>query len=215
MYLLGFFEKYSNIICAIYFICSILSYKYLSDNQDGRVALLWIVFIILAIVHLSEKFAKKHFRWYKNLYINVGISSSIALSLYLIFINPLQAFVIRTSSMQPTIYPKNLVIVNKLAYRSKQPQRRDVALIKINIGTTPMVHRILACQNDVVKIKGGKVTVNDEKIEFDTLDTLETEIIIVPNGAYYHKGDNPNSYHGLIYRDQILGKIIYISGGRL
>ena len=213
MYLFGSFEKYSKYIYIIYIICSILSYKYLGKHPDGRIALLWIAFVILVIVHFFEGVVKKYFKLYKILYINVILSISIALLLYFIFTNSLQIYVVKTSSMKPTIYPKNLVFVNKKACRSKEPQRNDVVLFRTDLSSTvPLIHRIIACQNDIVRITDGAVTINEERIDFNTLDTFESKTIVVPIGAYYQKGDNPNSYLGIVYPNQILGKIIYIAG---
>ena len=214
MYLYNLFKKYSKFICAIYIICSVLSYKYLGEHQDGRAALLWIIFIILAIVHAFEEFANKHFKWFNNLYINLGIAILIILLLYFIFTIPLQIYVLKTSSMEPTIYPKNLVIINKIAYRKKKPQRDDIALIELDFGTIPAIHRIIACPNDKIKSRDGILTVNGEKIKFNALDTVKLETIVLPKDTYYHKGDNPNSYFDVTYSHQILGKAIYILGGK-
>lgn len=214
MYLFESFKKYSKYICVMYVIFSILTYIFFAKYQDGRIALIWIIFLILAAVHFFEGFAKKFFKWYKNIYINVGLSVSIALLLYFTCANILQIYVIQTSSMQPTIYPKNLVIINKMAYRSTGPRIGDIALIMPNFGSMPMVHRIIAKENDTVKIENGVVTMNGQKTAFCSLDNAEPETIVVPQGAFYHKGDNPNSFHGIVYADQILGKVIYISGGK-
>lgn len=214
MYLYSLFKKYSKFICAIYIICSVLSYKYLGEHQDGRAALLWIIFVILAIVHSFEEFANKHFKWFNNLYINLSVAILIILLLYFIFTIPLQVYVLKTSSMEPTIHPKNLVIINKIAYRKKKPQRDDIALIRLNFGTIPAIHRIIACPNDTIKIRDGVLTVNGEKIKFNVLDTVKPKTIVLPKDTYYHKGDNPNSYFDVVDSRQILGKVIYILGGK-
>ncbi|MHC4222086.1 MAG: S26 family signal peptidase, partial [Planctomycetota bacterium] len=117
MYLFRFLEKYSKIICVIYLVGAILSYLYFANHQDGRVALLWVIFIILAVVHLFETFARKWLRWYKKPYVNVGLSVLIVLLFFFIFTIPFQLYVIKTSSMRPTIFPENIVLVNKMAYR--------------------------------------------------------------------------------------------------
>lgn len=213
MYLFRPFEKYGKFICIIYIICSILSYAYLGRHQDGRIALLWVIFAMLAIVHIGEVFVRKYFKWYKIFYINAGLSVSIALLLYFIFTIPLQTYVVKTASMEPTIHTSNLVIVNKMAYLSKEPQRSDIALIKVDFTAIPVVHRIIARENDIIRIGNRAITVNGKRIDFSTVDTFEPKTVVVPKDAYYHKGDNSNSYMGIVSADQILGKIIYVSGG--
>jgi signal peptidase I len=116
--------------------------------------------------------------------------------------------------MEPTLYPENLVIVNKIAYRKKKPQKNDIALIRIDFDTIPVIHRIIACPNDTIIIRDGVVQVNGEIIKFNALDTVKPETIVLPKDTYYHKGDNPNSYFDVISSRQILGKAIYISGGK-
>ena len=214
MYLCGFFKKHSKFICAIYILFSVFSYIYFGEHPDGRIALLWIIFIILAIIHFFEEFANKHFKWFNNLYINLSFVILIILLLYFIFTIPFQVYVCKTSSMEPTLYPENLVIVNKIAYRKKKPQRNDIALIRVGFDTIPVIHRIIACPNDTIIIRDGVVQVNGEIIKFNALDTLKPETIVLPKDTYYHKGDNPNSYFDIISSHQILGKAIYISGGK-
>ena len=97
--------------------------------------------------------------------------------------------------------------------RSKKPQRNDIVLIDVGFGKTPIIHRIIACPDDTIRIRNRIVTVNGERIDFSTSDTFESKTVVVPNEAYYHKGDNPNSYLGIVSSNQILGKIVYVSGG--
>ncbi len=214
MYLYSSFKKHSKLIYVIYFICSVFSYIYFGKHQDGRLASLWIIFIILAIVHFFVEFANKHFKWFNNFYTHASFAILIILLLYFIFTIPLQIYVLKTTSMEPTIYPKNLVIINKIVYRKKEPQRNDIALIRINFSTIPVVHRIIACPNDTIKIINGVVTVNGEKIEFNVLDASKSETIVLPKDTYFHKGDNSNSYYDIAYSNQILGKVIFILGGK-
>jgi len=208
------FKKYSRFIYVIYIICAFLSYIYLGDHQDGRLALIWIIFVILAIVHFIEESAGRYFKWYNNFSVKFSILILVISFFYFIFTIPLQVYTLRTSSMVPTIYPRNIVVINKMAYRSNKPQRNDIALIKLDSLTTPVIHRIIACPNDMVKIENSAVIVNGSDIEFNTLYGASPETIVLKKDMYYHKGDNPNSYFDIISSDQILGKAVCIIGGK-
>ncbi len=213
MYLCKSFKKNSKLIYILYIICSIVAYRVFGSHQDGRLALIWVLFIILAMIHAFEELASKYFKRYNNFYVYLSLSIFIIALLYFVFTNPIQLYVSTTSSMEPTMYPKNVMFINKMAYRSKEPQRNDIVLIRVNFGTTPLIHRIIACPNDTIRIRNGMMTVNGEKIEFNALDSAKPETITLPKGTYYHKGDNPNSYYDMIHSEQILGKLIYASGG--
>jgi signal peptidase I len=214
MYLCRAFKKNSKLIYILYFICAIVAYRVLGTHQDGRLALIWVLFIILAMIHAFEELASRYYKRYNNFYVYLGFSILIILLLVYIFTNPIQLYVSTTPSMTPTIYPKNIMLINKTAYRSKQPQRNDIVLFKVDSSIVPLIHRIIACSNDTVTIKDRTVTVNGEKIEFDALNTAMPGTVTLSKGQYYHKGDNPNSYSDVIYSDQILGKLIYTLGGK-
>lgn len=214
MYLCNSFKKYKKYIYIIYILCSILSYNLFGKHQDGRLALIWILFILLAIIHFLEDIANKYFKFHNNVYVYIGLSILFISALYYIFTNPIQLYTSITSSMEPTIYPKNIMVINRMAYRSRKPQRNDIVLIKLDFGTIPAAHRILACPNDTVRIKDRIVTVNGKRMEFSAIYPAKPETIVLPKGAYFHKGDNPNSYYDIVYSDQILGKLIYVLGGK-
>jgi signal peptidase I len=213
MYLFTALKKYGKYIVIVYLILSATAYAFFHEHPDGRLALVWLMFILLAAAHLLDEFAQKHVWWYNNIYLRIAFSIVIATLLYVVFMGPFQIYVVRTSSMQPTIYPDNVVIVNRMAYRFKRPQRGDIALIRLGSTTVPMVHRIIACENDAVKISKNKITVNGQRPDFAAVDGFDSVDTVVPKGSYYHKGDNANSYYGVVRAERILGKIIYVAGG--
>ena len=152
MYLCRAFKKNSKLIYILYIICSLVAYRFLGGHQDGRLAIIWVLFIILAMIHAFEEIASKYYKRYSNFYVYLSFSILIILSLVYIFTNPIQLYVSTSPSMTPTIYPKNIMLINKRAYLSNPPQRNDIVLFRVEFGSTPLIHRIIACSYDTIRI---------------------------------------------------------------
>ena len=155
------------------------------------------------------------------------------------------AFLIRTflfspiivdgPSMQPTLYDRDRMIVNKFVYRFKEPNRFDIVVfhaskqkdfIKRVIGL-PGEH--IAIKNDVLYVDGEPVDEpyiyynDDELIQSNfKLENIPGQYETIPEGYILVLGDNRNNSTdsrrlGLISMDQIVGKanIIYWPFDRL
>jgi signal peptidase I len=207
-------NKNSKYICLSYLCLSFLSHQLLSEHQDGRIAAVWILFIILATVRLLEEFANIYFKNRRAFYIKLGFVIFVLSFFYYILTGPFQLYVCETPSMAPTINPRNIVIVNRMAYHSKQPQKNDLVLMELNFGSIPAIHRIIACPNDVVRIENGVVSVNKKESMFNSIDSTKPKTVILSEDTYYQKGDSPNAYFDIVHSDQILGKAIYVFGGK-
>lgn len=129
---------------------------------------------------------------------------------------------VKGTSMQPTVYANDTIIVNKFVYRFQDPVRGDIIVFprEENGKEVYLIKRIIGLPGDVVDIKDGKVYVNDKvmeekyiTVETTTVDGQEVFPIVVPEDEYFVLGDNrPVSKDsrwlsiGTVHRDDIVGK---------
>lgn len=122
-------------------------------------------------------------------------------------------------SMQPTLYERDFVLVNKVGYKLDTPQRGDVIVFRYppNPETTPYIKRVIGLPGDTVRIMDGKVYVNDQAI-------TEPYIAAPPdyNGQWlvnedelFVLGDNRNnssdSHHwGMVPLENVIGKAEFV-----
>jgi signal peptidase I len=68
-------------------------------------------------------------------------------------------------SMQPTIESGELIFVNLLSYRFREPQRGDIVAIRLAGRSVVYVKRLVALPGDRVAFAGGVLSINDEVVE--------------------------------------------------
>jgi len=68
-------------------------------------------------------------------------------------------------SMLPTIEPGDLIFVNLLAYRFREPGRGDIVAVQIAGRSVVYVKRLVALPGDRIEIDDGVLRVNDEIVE--------------------------------------------------
>ncbi len=128
------------------------------------------------------------------------------------------------TSMQPTVFANDTVIVNKFIYRFQKPERGDIIIfptLESDGKKVLLIKRIIGLPGDSVDIKDGAVYVNDILLEEDYID-VETEAvdgqvvfpITVPEDEYFVLGDNrPVSKDsrwlsvGTVTKKDIVGKV--------
>jgi signal peptidase I len=77
----------------------------------------------------------------------------------------LEAFLIPSASMAPTILPGDRVLVNKLEYRLREPHRFDVVVFRVPENPQQrFIKRLIALPGDEVEIKAGRVRVNGREL---------------------------------------------------
>ena len=149
-----------------------------------------------------------------------------------------QAFKIPTGSMRPTLLEGDRILVNKFLYGAKvpftklrlpgfrKPQTGDVVVfIYPEDKSRDFIKRLIATENEKVKIESGVIYVNDKPLEGPVFSGIyyynrgdyaeEGREIIVPQGYYYVLGDNSGSsrdsrYWGFVPKENILGKAFLI-----
>lgn len=81
-----------------------------------------------------------------------------------------EAFRIPVNTMAPTISAGNRVLVSKMAYRSKMPERGDIVIFKnpMKLSQTN-IKRIVAMGRDTVEVKAGQLIINGVPLQQDRI----------------------------------------------
>lgn len=129
-----------------------------------------------------------------------------------------QASIIPTGSMLPTIQLQDRVIVDKLLFKLSTIKRGDIIvfhpLSDVDSSGVPWIKRIIGLPREKVEIKDGKVIINETKLnepyEMEKPD-YSFGPIIVPENSYFVLGDNRNNsldshYWGVLPAENIIGK---------
>ena len=158
------------------------------------------------------------------------IKEIISLSLYLAIIlgctyllvnYVLQRTEIEGDSMQPTLSDGDNIIVDKLTYRFKEPQRYDIIAFPYRYEQdTYFVKRIIGLPGEKIRIDAqGIIFINDEALDerygsepiHQARDALTPRIL--GEDEYFVLGDNRNdsmdsrdSSVGLVRREEIIGR---------
>jgi signal peptidase I len=121
-------------------------------------------------------------------------------------------------SMAPTLEDHDRLIVNKLVYEIGDPRPGDIVMLYYPINPEKMfVKRVIAEENDTVRIVDGRVYVNDVALhddyvpeEFRSHDDWGP--ITVQQGYYFVMGDHRNNssdsrHWGQVPKKYIVGKV--------
>ena len=105
---------------------------------------------------------------------------------------------VESISMQPTLYPGDYVIVNKLAYwLNKNPHRGDVIVFRYppNPEQIPYIKRIIGLPGDQIHIINGKIYINGELMlePYLKVTTNRGGDWTVPANQLFVMGDNRNN----------------------
>ena len=129
-------------------------------------------------------------------------------------------------SMEPTLSDGDNLIVDKLSYRFRDPERYDIIVFPYqHAENTYYIKRIIGLPGETVEIIDGKVYINgsDTPLKEDYLsDEARTDVrsfgpYQVPEDCYFMLGDNrPNSADARLWentyvkRDKILAKAEFV-----
>ena len=134
----------------------------------------------------------------------------------------IQPFMVQGQSMEPTFQNNNYLIIDKLSYRLRAPQRGEVIVMDspANDGHF-FIKRIIGLPTETLEIKNGKITIYNQENPKGTvlnesyLENVETPgdlSITLKNDEYFVLGDN--RYHsydsrswGVLKRDKIVGRV--------
>ena len=121
-------------------------------------------------------------------------------------------------SMAPTLEDQDRLIVNKLIYRISSPRKGDIVMLYYPVNPDKsFVKRVIAEENDLVRIVDGRVYVNDVPLEDDYVPSEfrshdDFGPLMIPEGYYFVMGDHRNNssdsrHWGMVPKKYIIGKV--------
>lgn len=129
-----------------------------------------------------------------------------------------EAFVIPSGSMEPTLQVGDRVLGNKFWFWFAEPQRRDIVIFsppaRAELAAGALIKRVVAVAGDVVEVRAGQVFVNGtavtepyikERPQYNLPPTR------VPQGMIFVLGDNRNASYdshvwGVVPRSHLKAK---------
>ncbi len=144
-----------------------------------------------------------------------------------------EARYIPSESMLPTLQVNDRLIIDKVTYKLRNPERGDIVVfgptdtLKEQNFKDAFIKRVIGLPGDKVEVQGGRVYVNDQALReryieeepnyhFSTKEfneKLGIEEQTVPPDNYLVLGDNRNNsydshYWGYVPQDKIIGRAI-------
>ena len=147
----------------------------------------------------------------------MDILETIVLAIVLYFgINALSARVrVDGFSMIPTLQNGEYILVNKLAYKTGQPNRGDIIVFRLpGDESQDLIKRVIGLPGDTIEVRNGQVYVNGAALAEPYLSQPTNSTIParqVEPGRYFVMGDNRNNSSdsrsfGSIARSDIVGR---------
>lgn len=136
-----------------------------------------------------------------------------------------QRTVVRGDSMDTTLSDGQNLIMDKLSYHFRDPERYDIVIFPgpEEYGEHPYyIKRVIGLPGETVQIKKGKVYINGKKLKSDIYGItkyidepgIAEELLELGKDEYFCLGDNrPVSYDsryeevGPVHRSEIIGKV--------
>ncbi len=137
----------------------------------------------------------------------------------LIMVSVAQAFQVEQFSMEPTLLPRDRVLVDKFTYRFREPHRGDIVVLKYPLNQQRnYIKRVVALPGDRVQVKDGKLFINGTRTQELYLNgTPQGNYgpVTVPADSVFVMGDNRNNSEdsrafGALKKNLLVGEALLI-----
>jgi signal peptidase I len=152
-------------------------------------------------------------RWTRYLTVAVGLASFIVIYVY----RPVQ---IEGASMNPLLWDRDLIFVNRIVYRFEPIRRGDIIVFSYPLDpSASFIKRVVGLPGETIEIRGGRLYVNatelaDQFVPPSYLDQSNLSEFRIPANTYFVMGDhressNDSRVFGPLPRAFIHGKAIF------
>lgn len=133
-----------------------------------------------------------------------------------------EARYIPSSSMEPTLEINDRLIIEKISYRFRTPQRGDVVVfsptdaLKEQNFKDAFIKRVIGLPGETIEVRGGKVYVDGQALKEKYIDEspdYRYGPVEVTDDQYLVLGDNRNNsydshYWGFVPRKNLIGRAV-------
>ena len=106
-------------------------------------------------------------------------------------------FRIEQVSMQPNLHEGEYVIVDKVSYAFRQPERGEIVVLKNpNPGQPDLIKRVIGLPGETIGVRGGQVSVNGQPLTEPYIkQPMASDFAAkqLQDGQYFVMGDNRNN----------------------
>lgn len=134
----------------------------------------------------------------------------------------LQSVQVMGASMSPTLHDSERYVLNRWIYHLREPQPKDIVVLRDPADDCYAIKRIVAQQGDSVYLKGGQIFVNGKLLDEPYLPKgtqtypnpdYREQFVVCGVGRYFVLGDNRNNsadsrVYGAVSRQNILGLVV-------
>lgn len=153
-------------------------------------------------------------------YVETLLGAAILAVLIMTFVA--RAFTVDGPSMLPTLENGQRLLVDRLTYRFREPQRGDIVVFRYPANPSQhFIKRVIGVPGDEVYIARGTVFVNGVALQEDYINGpmftgRPFGPVVVEPGTYFVLGDNRNNSEdsrdrrvGLVPRQNIIGRAVW------
>lgn len=145
----------------------------------------------------------------------VALSLAIFFFVYSFLVQPHR---VKGESMVPNFSDGELLLTEKVTYRLYKPARGDVIVFKApGARNIDFIKRIIALPGEKVRIEGGTIFINNQKLEepYETQQTQGNVDVALGDNQYFMLGDNRGSssdsrVFGPVERSSIKGRALFV-----
>ncbi|MGI6315868.1 MAG: signal peptidase I [Christensenellales bacterium] len=143
----------------------------------------------------GDKPVRKKKPWWRELLEWLAVVAAAVVLASLINEYVFQIIPVLGTSMEPTLYSGDRMVVTKFTYKTRMPERGEIVITKYPGSTDYFVKRVIGLPGEKIGIHDGAVYINDIRLEENyIMEEIKYSYsdVIVPDGCIFVMGDNRN-----------------------
>jgi signal peptidase I len=107
-----------------------------------------------------------------------------------------QRTLVLSCSMEPNLYENQQLIVDKLTYHFRQPERGEIVVIDMGEGEISLIKRVIGLPGETLEIKNNRVLIDGQVLSEPYLaEAFQRDYgpVTIPEDTVFVMGDNRNN----------------------